>query len=115
MSERPLRDFRTVTLNGSGTGTVSFGPQRANTFWTINSISVTVSSNVAEPTASIYRGTPNVGSLVTATYSGSQDTDSNVNDNPLYPGEVYSCQWTNGDPSATATVSFTGVESSYGV
>jgi hypothetical protein len=110
VSSRPLRDSRTVTLNGAGTGLVTFGPGRPNTQWTINRISVKVSTNTDESTASIYRGTVNPGSLVTATYSGSQDTDSAVSDNPLFPGEFYTCQWVGGDANAIATVSFSGVE-----
>lgn len=109
---RPIRDSRTVTLDANGTGTVSFGPTRANTYWFIRTLSVSVSSNTHEPTASVYRGSVNPGSLITATYSGSQDTDSDVNDNPLYPGEVYTCQWTGGDSGAIATISFTGTEES---
>lgn len=107
---RPLRDSRTVTLDGSGNGTVTFGPQRAGTSWTVRTASVKVSSNTNESVASLYRGTANPGSLISATYSGSQDTDSNINDNPLFPGEFYTCQWIGGDAGATAIVSFTGVE-----
>jgi len=107
---RPIRDSRSVTLNASGTGSVSFGPSRGNTYWFIKTVSVSVSTNTSEPTASIYRGTVNPGSLITATYSGSQDTDSDVNDNPLYPGETYTCQWTGGDSGALATISFSGEE-----
>lgn len=108
MGSRSLRDSRTVILDGSGNGTVTFGPDRNS--WVIHTISVNVSSNADEPTANIYRGTPNPSSLLTGTYSGSHNTDSDVNDNPLYPGEVYTCQWLGGDPGATATVSFTGIE-----
>lgn len=110
MASRPLRDSRTTTLDGSGNGIVSFGPGRPGTYWTIRTASVKVSSNTNESTASLYRGTVNPGSLISATYSGSQDTDSNINDNPLFPGEVYTCQWIGGDPGATAIISFTGIE-----
>lgn len=109
---RPLADSRVVTLDGSGQGTVTFGPGRPNTRWTITRVTVRVSSNVLEPTANIYRGTPNPGSQITGTYSGSNDTDSEISDNPLFPGEYYTCQWTGGDAGATASISFGGQETS---
>lgn len=105
---RPLRDSRSVTLDASGNGIVSFGPSRLP--WVIERMSVRVSSNTNEPQANIYRGTVNPGSQISGTYSGSNDTDSQVSDNPLYPGEVYTCQWTGGDPGATAIISFSGTE-----
>lgn len=111
MSEsRPLRDSRVVTLDGAGQGSVIFGPSRPNTRWIISRYSVRVSSNANEPQANVYRGTPNPGSQISGTYSGSNDTDSDVADNPLFPGEFYTCQWTGGDPGATATISFSGEE-----
>lgn len=105
---RPLRDTRSVTLDGSGNGSVTFGPNRSP--WLIRLVSVKVSSNTNEPTASIYRGTVNPGTLITATYSGAQDTDSDVNDNRLNVGEFYTCQWTGGDAGAVAVVAFAGWE-----
>lgn len=114
MAERPLRDSRSVILDASGNGTVTFGPSRPGTSWVISLVTVSVSSSTLQPTASIYRGTVNPGSKITATYSGSQDTDSDVNDNPLYPGEVYTCQWLGGDVGATATISFVGTEETRG-
>lgn len=109
-TERPLQDSRYVTLDANGQGIVTFGPGRPNTNWVVQRISVSVSSNVNEPTAKLYRGTINPGTLITGTYSGSNDTDSQIADNPLYPGEYYTCQWTGGDVGASASVSFGGTE-----
>jgi hypothetical protein len=105
---RALRDSRSVTLDGSGNGAVTFGPSR--TAWLIERMSVRVSSNTDEPQANVYRGEPNPATQISGTYSGSNDTDSQVSDNPLFPGEYYTCQWTGGDPGATATISFSGRE-----
>lgn len=105
---RPLRDSRSVVLDASGNGSVTFGPTRDP--WTIQRMSVNVSSNTNEPQAIVYRGTVNAGTKISDTYSGSNDTDSAVNDNPLYPGEVYTCRWTGGDVGATATIAFGGIE-----
>jgi hypothetical protein len=99
-----------VTLDGSGNGSVTFGPDRGNTQWIIRRASVKTSTNISEPIASIYRGSVNPGTLISATYSGAQDTDSDINDNPLFTGEYYTCEWTGGDPGATATIAFSGTE-----
>lgn len=107
---RPLRDFRSVVLDASGNGTVTFGPQRPNTQWIVTHLSTSVSTHVLEPTLKVYRGTVNPGSFVSGTFAGSNDTDSDVNDPPLFPGEYYTAQWTGGDVGARATISFSGEE-----
>jgi hypothetical protein len=109
-TERPLQDSRSVVLDGSGNGVVTFGPGRPNTQWRIERISVQVSSNTNEPEFNVYRGTPNPGTFITGTYSGSNDTDSQVSDSPLFPGEYYSAVWSGGDAGARAIVSFGGTE-----
>lgn len=110
MSARPLYDNRTVTLDTSGEGQVTFGPGRPNTFWVINQITVRTSTNKREPIARVYRGDVNQGSLRSGTYSGSDDTDSEFRDGPLFPGEYYTCRWTRGDNASVATVTFIGTE-----
>lgn len=110
MPSRPLRDSRVVTLDANGQGSVLFGPQTPNTRWIVERYTVRTSTNVLEPTANVYRGTPFPGGQISGTFSGSNDTDSDVNDGPLYPGEYYTCQWTGGDVGATATISFSGQE-----
>ena len=112
MTTTPIRYSRSVVLDGSGNGQVTFGPDYPGTQWVIRTATVKVSSNTNEPTANIYRGTVNPGSAITGTYSGSQDTDSDINDNPLFPGEYYTCRWEGGDAGATATISFTGYQDS---
>lgn len=109
-TRKPLRDSRSVVLDANGFGAVIFGPSRPNTRWEVTRISVQVSSNVAEPAANVYRGNPASGSFITGTYAGSNDTDSSVNDGPLWPGEYYTCVWTNGDVGAVAVVTFGGEE-----
>lgn len=103
-----VRESRSVVLDGSGNGSVTFGPDRYP--WIIQRVSVRVSSNTNEPQANIYRGSVNPGSFVSGTFSGTNDTDSNLNDGVLHIGELYVCEWTGGDAGATATVSFYGVE-----
>lgn len=110
MSSRPLSDSRTVTLSTSGIGEVTFGPQRPNTRWVIQRITVATSTNRREPIARIYKGTINNGTLITSTYSGSNDTDDSVNNGSLWPGEYFTCQWTRGDSGAIAIVTYAGIE-----
>lgn len=100
--------FRSVTLDANGNGLVTFGPER--TMWIVKRASVRTSTAVNMPTATLYRGTVNPGSIISDTYSGSGDTDSNINEEPLYPGQFYTCQWIGGDPGALATIAFSGTE-----
>lgn len=103
-----VRDSRSVVLDGSGNGTVTFGPDRYP--WIIHRVSVRVSSNANEPQANIYRNSVNAGTFVSGTFSGTNDTNDNWSDGILNIGELYVCEWTGGDPGATATVSYYGVE-----
>lgn len=111
MSVQEIRDTRSVILDANGTGRVTFGPSRPNTEWDIYRVSVKVSSNTDEPQANIYRGSVSPGSLISGTYSGSNDTDSEITDGTLFPGQYYTCEWTGGDVGATATLTFYGQES----
>lgn len=106
--EQRLQDTKRVTLNGTGTGTVSFGPGRPNEKWTVTRIGVQVSSAVLEAQAKIYRGTVGVGSFISGSVSGSTgDTDDSLNET-LWSGETLSVQWTGGDAGAVATVTYWG-------
>jgi hypothetical protein len=76
----------------------------------IDRISVATATNKREPIARIYKGTINDGTLITGTYSGSNDTDDAIPNGQLWPGEYYTCQWTRGDSNITAIVTFSGTE-----
>jgi hypothetical protein len=103
----PIRDVRSVLLDGSGNGTVQFGPGRPNTRWVITGVSVSVETNTLESRGDLYRG----GALVSSTFTGSSgDSDNELPDYPLWPGEQYVFTWTAGDPAARATLAFRGEE-----
>ncbi len=108
MPSRSMQYSQSVTLDGSGNGQVQFGPTR--TTWIVKRASVRTSTAVNMPTAVLYRGTVNPGSIISDTYSGSGDTDSDINEEPLYPGQFYTCRWTGGDAGALATISYSGTE-----
>ncbi|MBG0819132.1 hypothetical protein [Planomonospora sp. ID82291] len=103
----PIRDTRSTTLDGTGGGSVQFGPSRPNTRWLIQGVSVNVSSNTEEATGVLYRGGERVSETFTAS---SGDSDNDLPAIPLWPGETYRFQWTGGDAGATATLSFRGEE-----
>lgn len=111
MPEQPrdLWDSRSVVLDGSGYGTVQFGPDRPNTRWVITRVSLQVASNVAEPEGRIYRSRVSPGLMLSGTFSGSNDTDDGLNET-VYPGDFLVVEWTGGDAGATATAAFFGQE-----
>lgn len=103
----PLDQYATVTLNGSGTGTVVLGPAKSNERWEVSTVSFSVSSNNSEPTAKCYRDNVSNTTFIGGTYSGSFDSDPAFNFT-VYPGRKLAIQWTNGDPGAIATVRLYG-------
>lgn len=103
-----LQDSKRAILDGSGNGTVSFGPGRPNERWTIQRVSCSVSTNTKEAQFKVYRGTAGVGSFVTGSVTGSTgDTDDGLNES-LWSGETLSAQWTGGDVGAQAVVTYWG-------
>ena len=102
-----LYDSARVTLDGSGNGTVVFGPQRPNTKWIVKGVSVQTSTTTLMPKANVYRGTVNPGTFITGTYDGGNDADNALNET-LWPGEYISVRWTGGDPGAQATAAYRG-------
>ena len=107
--ERRLRDSRNVTLNGSGVGSVTFGPQRPNTRYVINTVSVIGPTMTSLAEARVYFGTAEQSNFISGTFVGNNDTDSAI-DEELYPGEFLTVKWTGGDSGAQVTATFRGRE-----
>lgn len=108
----PLDQYGTVTLDGSGNGTITLGPAKSNERWEVNGVAVSVSANmvglvVFEPQLKAYRDVVSVTTLIGGTYSGSFDSDSAFN-YVVYPGRKIAFQWTGGVPGATAAVRLSG-------
>lgn len=109
MAEIRLADTASVTLDGSGNGSVRFGPNHPRQAWRVNSISVQVATNTKEATAQVYRGNVSPGSRISGTVSGSTgDTDPDLNEH-LWPGEYITVSWTGGDANTKATATYSGV------
>jgi hypothetical protein len=94
-----------VTLNSSGNGSVRVGPGIPRQTWFINLLSVTVSTNVAEPVAKVWFG--NAGSaFLGGTYTGANDVFGP--DILLANGQYLTVVWTGGDANAIATCTVSG-------
>jgi hypothetical protein len=105
-----LNQSASVTLNGSGNGTVQLGPISARETWQPATVHVSVSTNTNEAQCSIYAGnsvSPNT--FRDATFSGSTgDSTDRVSADTITCGWYIWAVWTGGDPGARATVNVTG-------
>jgi hypothetical protein len=111
--QTPLTDAAYAIADATGVATVSFGPQRPNTYWIVETVAVSASSNTLEPNAKIYKNGVNPGTFISGTYSGSNDADDNVMQK-LWPGEQITVQWTNADIGAQCTAAYRGTVYSMG-
>lgn len=103
-----LQESASVILDVSGNGSVNLGPN-VGVMWQLATASVQVSSAVAEPVCAVSLGSPtDAGTLMDATYTGSQDSTDRVSGVPIYPGATVWAVWTGGDPHATATLTLYG-------
>jgi hypothetical protein len=108
MRTLPLNAKAYVTLDGSGNGTASTGPQSPGEVWTGITAHVSAATNAAEAICKIYAGAaPDPGYFGDATTWGSTgDSTSNLND--VRVGGAVFAIWTGGDPGALATLAVTG-------
>ncbi len=97
----PFRLTDTVVLDGSGNGSITFGPTVGE--WLIEQVAVTVSSNNNEPTFSAYINNIYVG----GSYSGSRTNDTSFNQR-VQAQEKFSGAWVGGDAGATGTITLIG-------
>jgi hypothetical protein len=100
----PLAETYTTVLDGSGNGSVQFGPTRQRQKWLPPlTVAVATSTSVKMPTAQLFLGNQPQG----GTYTGAQDAD----DLPaltLYAGQILRVVWTGGDAGAIASATITG-------
>lgn len=99
-----------VTFSAAGAGTVRLGPQIGQT-WNLSvaSLSVTPKPPVSEPQCSIFIGpAATQDNYIDGTYTGSQNSSTNVADVPVPYGWYVFAVWTGGDASAVGTLSCTG-------
>jgi len=97
-----------VTLNASGNGTVTLGPQIAKEHWQVASATVSVTTNVKESACSVFLGTTPVSStLYGQTETGSTGDTCTIGQD-IQSGQLVIAQWTGGDVGSVATMTLTG-------
>lgn len=108
-----------VTLDGSGNGTITFGPD-VEDMWIINTFSITVDPVSPatlvdnEPTFSLYTGySTDTRSRIDGTYSGSQNV--RTLETRLRKGQRLTAKWTGGDVGARATLRISGTFEQKGI
>lgn len=91
--------------NGMATVTVAPGGIER---WNVTQIAVSVSSNVNEPIARVYKNQIAPSALIAGTYTGSLDSMGSSRGIPILQGDSLICVWEGADPGATATLSIFG-------
>jgi hypothetical protein len=98
-----------VTLDGSGNGTVQLGPSSPGEQWQLTIASVSVATHVAEAQCNIYLGgSVQQTTFADGTFSGSSGDSTNNVTYPLNPGQSIFAVWTGGDAGAKATLVLQG-------
>lgn len=113
MGTVPLNESGSVTLNGSGNGTVRMRPFGGGETWLPGSVSFKASSNTLEASCRIYIGpSPSDQYFVDGSLSGSTgDSTGRVAGYQVDShGNYLWAVWAGGDAGATATVQVTGTE-----
>lgn len=99
--------YQSVTLDGTGSGTVFF--QAQGSAIRISNIFFKVATSTEQAQCFIYKGQVAEGNIIFNSNSGS--TGGNAKGNvDLFDGETVFVRWTGGDPGATATATFTGAK-----
>lgn len=110
---QPLNENASVTLDGSGNGTLRMVPYSGSLAWLPSVVSVSASSNNAEASCKIFIGaTATAQYFVDGTLSGSTgDSSGSVSGYQVDThGNSLWAVWTGGDPGATATMVVSGTE-----
>lgn len=109
---QPLDLSASVTLDGSGNGSVQLGPTRVREHWQPAAVYVSVSSHIVEASASLYVGatiTPDQALAQTGT--GSSGDTCALGGIDIQSGNNIIVQWKGGDPGALATMRVLGTYS----
>lgn len=111
MTTLPLSEFAGVTLDGSGAGTVRIGPTSHGVVWKPTVASVRVSTATSSPRCRVYAGDAATdGNFVDGTYTGEQNSTSNIEGQEIRLGQYVFAVWTGGDVGAEATLSISGTK-----
>lgn len=97
-----------VTLDGTGAGTASIGPEAAER-WEQLSVYVSVATAVNEAQATLYLGSGlSPGEALAQTATGSSGDTWSGSGQVVQLGQKLTVRWTGGDPGAVATMSVYG-------
>lgn len=111
MTPQVLDEQGSVTLDGSGNGTVTLAPESFRT-WQVTTINVRTTQGITEvpvPQCTVYLGSIGDGSIVAQTWMGNRATAQG--NTLVQPSQPLIIQWTNGVPGSVATVSLYGTMS----
>lgn len=109
----PLLQALNLTLDGSGNGTVRFGPVPGFQQWDISLYAVTAGGpNTKQALVKVYRNLVNDANLIDGTYSGNFDTSSQNPPISLVVGESLYFVFSGGNPSVAASVRIEGIAKS---
>jgi hypothetical protein len=108
MKELQLDTYGTVTLDSSGNGTVRIGPP-SGVMWKPEVVSIFTSTATLFPVCNIYvGGSSSPGQRIDGTYTGNQNSTTNIAGSLVYHGQYVWAVWTGGDVGAVATLSIVG-------
>lgn len=113
MSQAPLNEHASVTLDGSGGGTIPMVPYSGSLTWLPSVVSVKASSSNAEASCKIYAGPSATDPyFVDGTLSGStgDSTDRIAGRQIDTHGNTLWAVWQGGDPGSVATMQVSGTE-----
>lgn len=113
MQTVPLNESRSVTLDGSGNGTLPMRPYGGGEIWLPTIASVKVATNTKEANCKIYIGPSATDPyFVDGTLSGStgDSTDRVTGYSVDSHGHTLWAVWAGGDAGATATLRVNGTE-----
>lgn len=109
---RNLTATATVTLDGSGNGTVQAGPAVPGEVWFPASVSISCTGAIpatGSPLVSIYAGNGiSPGSFVDSTFNVTGAASSLISGQQLHPGQQVFAVWAAGPPGQVATVVIKG-------
>lgn len=113
MTSTRLAESVSVTLDNSGNGTVSLGPQSAREVWHPKNVHVRVSTAINESTCAIFVGdAPQQRCFRDQTFTGSSgDSSDRINADDIQVGSKLWAVWSGGDAHAEASLSVTGRKS----
>jgi hypothetical protein len=107
----PLNETQSVTLNGSGAGTVKIGPVGHAVTWSpaVASVSCVPSPPTNEAQCKIFVGEDTTQrNYRDGTFSGSSGDATDKVAGTIRMGKFVWAVWTGGDPGASATLTLSG-------